>query len=189
MPSPVGHALAGLALGHAFAHGDAAARRRALVVAVVAANLPDVDIGAGLAVGDINRFHPSVSHSFGAALAVTLLAALVCRRAAGGALRAALLVGTCYLSHLGLDWLCGPPGRTRNLPLLWPLSDRQYISDWLPFGGFAHGPPGATFGGFLAEVFSPENVAVVGREVLLVGPFALAAWWLARRRAAAFTQP
>ena len=180
MPSPIGHSLAGLALGRVLAPDTGSGSRRFLLLAVIAANAPDLDILAGAAAGRINAFHPSESHSLAAVAVVAAIAAVTLGRRWGLPGRVAAVAACAYASHIGLDYICGPPGRVLNLPLLWPLSDAQFISSWLPFEGFMHGPRGAGIAAFLAGVFSPKNTVVVFREVVRLGPFVATAWMLRR---------
>ncbi len=128
MPSPLGHALAGLSL-YAYSARRAGERPspwRALP-AVAAAVLPDADLLLNLLVGP--GHHRAESHSVGMAALVGLAAAAVAwlaRRAQAGRLGA--LVGLAWLSHVALDWL----GRDTNPPIglmaLWPFSRDWYAA-------------------------------------------------------------
>src|SRR5262245_38452581 len=95
MPSPIGHALGGMAVAWA---ADLVDRRRSSpsVVAVCAglAMLPDADLVAPGA-------HRLATHSVTAAALVFIVAAVV----TGKVTRDAVLYGLAYASHLLLDWL------------------------------------------------------------------------------------
>ena len=82
-----------------------------------------------------------------------------------------------YASHLFLDWLGADDTPPRGLQILWPFSDRWFISDLDLFRGTAR-----------RDVFSAlsmrTNALALVQEIAILGPVALAAW-LERRRALA----
>ncbi len=145
MPSPLGHALGGLAAawaadlvpGH-HSRRMAPAPSRApfvsraggsLTLACVAlAVLPDLDLAF--------QAHRSLSHSVGAVVLVTIIAAAVTawvtRRHAPerrvGILRVAATCGLAYATHLLLDWLAVDMREPFGLQALWPFSQDWYIS-------------------------------------------------------------
>jgi len=91
--------------------------------------------------------------------------------------RVVLACTAAYASHLFLDWLGADDTPPRGLQLLWPFSDRWFISDLDLFRGTAR-----------RDVFSAlsmrTNALAVAQEIAILGPVALAAW-LVRRRALA----
>src|SRR3954466_8308797 len=111
MPSPLGHALAGLAAGWLIA--PPASRREAVgwgTLFAFAAMAPDLDLVAGV--------HRGPSHSLGAAVAAGALTWIVSAAGSrrpmegeqqGGAARQhsrrALAVAAAYATHTLLDWL------------------------------------------------------------------------------------
>jgi membrane-bound metal-dependent hydrolase YbcI (DUF457 family) len=135
---------------------------------------------AGLAIApDLDFFYPHShrmwSHSLSVTVAVATIAWLAARRAASTrVLRLTVLCGLAYGSHLLLDWL----GQDSNLPagirLLWPFSDHWFISSWSLFYG-------TRLRGFFTAPVIVENGITVLREVLLLGPLALAGWFMTRR--------
>lgn len=156
MPSPVGHALGGLALG------CLVARRpgwRTLALFAVVGMLPDVDFLLPIQ-------HRGPSHSLAAAgLAFGVALAVLARgRGATRHLRVAAAVGAAYLSHTVLDWLGEDTWSPMGIMALWPFSNAFYVSGldlfhavnrryWLP--GFWQG-----------------NAIAVLREVVILGPLA-----------------
>lgn len=119
MPSPLGHALGGLAAGWLVA-GREAPWRRAVPAALVFAGTavaPDFDLLIGA--------HRGPSHSVAAAVLAGLVAYAATRRS-----RMAAAVAAAYASHILLDWL----GRDTMPPIgvmaLWPFS-REYFESTL----------------------------------------------------------
>ena len=125
MPSPVGHSVFGALCARA-AGASSTPRWVWYGFGIFAANVADLDFLAGLLVGDINRYHRSVSHSI---LAVVVFGAgswIVARwwpriREVAGTV--VLLGVLAYSSHLVLDalsqaWRGHPSGQ----PLIWPIT-------------------------------------------------------------------
>ncbi|HEX7126188.1 MAG TPA: metal-dependent hydrolase [Thermodesulfobacteriota bacterium] len=186
MPSPLGHALAGLALAVALAPGARVAS--AAVLAVAASLSPDLDFVPGLLVGDPGRYHHhGASHSVGAAAAAALLggalAASPYGRATGlasvGAGRAALLCGLAVLAHVVLDALAVDTSRPYGVALLWPFDGAYLISPWTPFADIQREESDAS--AFFRTLASSHNLRAVVVEAALIGPLVLLAV-LARRR-------
>jgi|SRR5690349_18352728 len=117
MPSPIGHALGGIAAAWA-----AAPRRNfnAAILITAAALAPDLD----LLVGD----HRGISHSIGAAVAAGLVtgAAFAASRLRRDALRAALMVMLAWASHIVLDWLSNDTRPPIGVMALWPFTRDYY---------------------------------------------------------------
>ena len=122
MPTPLGHALGGVAGGLLIGSRSAAphgGRRRALWLVALFAGLgmlPDVDFLFGT--------HRQVTHSIGAVLLVAAVTALLVPRqprlwgATGGA----------YLTHVALDWLGADTVAPFGLMALWPFDTGFYLS-------------------------------------------------------------
>lgn len=174
VPSPVGHALAGLAVGVLMAGPrslvralDPPAARRPIDTAMLAVlpfallgALPDADLLFGT--------HSTYSHSLGAATIVLLVARVVT-----GRWRWAVAASLAYASHVLLDWMGNDTTPPIGIMALWPLTTDFYESAlhlFLPISrrywlaGFLH-----------------HNLTAVVREILIVGPFALLAWWRLER--------
>ncbi|MEW5984852.1 MAG: metal-dependent hydrolase [Acidobacteriota bacterium] len=181
MPSPVGHALAGLAVGWVAeclsgAPADPPPRsrtnrsRRAAagypLLAVAMALLPDFDL--------LLNSHRTLSHSLGgAALAgcAGWALALALRRPATAM---GLVCAAATGSHALLDWLGRDTSAPSGLMLLWPVS-REFYSSGL-----------ALFAEVSRRYWNPHefilgNFRSVARELLLLGPLATAAFVYRRR--------
>lgn len=161
MPTPIGHALAGLAVAGA-APGAKLSGRHAAILAFCAA-APDLDLLLRLLDG-VNH-HRGPSHSLGAA--VLVLAATWLMRRAGVDLPAAPLMGVAWASHVALDYLGLDTSPPFGEMALWPLSDAFYIS---PVPVFFDIPRS-----FSAAAIQ-HNLLAVAIEVVVLGPVA----WLCR---------
>ena len=175
MPTPVGHAIAGLATGwfsdalvrlRHTTPGRAAAR---LTIACVAAAVaPDLDI--------LFRIHRTYTHSVGAAMLAGAVAWLVARRqssALGSPAVAGLTVAVAYSTHVLLDWLAKDTAPPYGLMALWPFSSRFYLSGaniflevsrryWKP------------------DEFIVGNFKAVGLEIVVLAPILALAYWVRR---------
>jgi hypothetical protein len=157
MPSPIGHALGGIAAGSLVIRSPG---WRTLAVFGAAGMLADVDFLLPLQ-------HRGPSHSiaagvlaFGVALAVMSL-----RDGPAHRVRLAWAIGAAYLSHSLLDWLGEDTWSPRGIMALWPFSSAYYVSGldvfnavnrryWMP--GFWRG-----------------NAIAAAREIAIMGPIAL----------------
>jgi hypothetical protein len=166
MPSPVGHALGGIAAGwlvNGRGRQSAIGRAAMLAVAGIAA---DFDLLAG--------WHRGPSHSLVATVLAGAAAWILARRAEPAARwRLALAVAAAYGSHVLLDWLGSDTRPPIGIPALWPLSRANFESPLHLF-------PAVSRRYWLAE-FWTYNLRAVAREVLILGPIAAAVLILGRR--------
>jgi membrane-bound metal-dependent hydrolase YbcI (DUF457 family) len=168
MPSPVGHALGGLAAAFVV---DSVARRPILTMPLLAASAamavaPDLDILAGS--------HRTYSHSIGAVALVGLVGWLVVR-ARGSSAAAAAALTAAYASHLPLDRLSKDTSYPSGLTALWPLTMRYYKSGWDVFGEISRRY-------WQPEEFIVANMKAAVWELVLVGPWLFVAWAIWSRR-------
>ncbi len=168
MPSPLGHGLGALAAGiggaGAAAPGFALWRQVALLALIGMA--PDLDLLWGR--------HSRETHSVGAALLVAALAAWQRWPVASTRGRIFVAVFAAWLSHAVLDTLSMDTSVPIGVQVWWPFS-QAYVTtglDW--FGPISRR--------YWLDNFWTINLASVTREVLLLGPVAMAVWW-ARARA------
>lgn len=179
MPTPIGHALAGLSLAwflRAAAGPAPGADRppaglqtsiRAAAACIVFAAAPDLDILFGS--------HRTMSHSLGGTAIAGAAAALIAPRFGVPAWRAGLACGAAWGSHVLLDWLGKDSRAPHGIMALWPIS-HEYFSSGLDL--FAE----VSRRWWIPEQFIFGNLQSVARELAILGPVALAAWQLARRR-------
>jgi membrane-bound metal-dependent hydrolase YbcI (DUF457 family) len=165
MPSPIGHALGGVAVAWA---ADLIDRRRSSpsVVAVCAglAMLPDADL-------IVPGAHRLATHSVTAAALVFIVAAAV----TGKVTRDAVLYGLAYASHLLLDWLAADTYPPPGIQLFWPFSHQWFISGWDIFRQTARQQ-------FLTAPIIRQNAIAIVQEVAILGPVVAALLWLRRRQ-------
>jgi len=165
MPSPIGHALTGVAVGWSGGLSDSRRDRRLLLVCLFLAAAPDLDLllpGA----------HRSATHSVTAMLLVTIVTAAVTGQVTRW--RTALLCGLSYGSHLLLDWLSADNYPPRGIQLLWPFGDRWFISDLDLFRQTARQQ-------FLTAPIIRQNLVAVAQEVAILLPVLALIWWARRR--------
>lgn len=173
MPSPLGHALAGMAIAwsaEALRPRHAPTGRVSLAfVCALAAVAPDLDFIYPPA-------HRTATHSF-AAVGVAGLVAWWWVRGSARARRAVWACALAYGSHLLMDWAAGDTKTPAGLQLWWPVAHRWYTA---PVPIFRPTTLGRTF-------FEPDvlvsNVLAVVTELLIVVPLAAAAYvWRRARR-------
>jgi membrane-bound metal-dependent hydrolase YbcI (DUF457 family) len=184
MPSPIGHALAGVAVAWTadLVPGERAwrtapdagswYRRAGAELTLICAGLgaaPDLDLAF--------TTHRTATHSVGAVLCIAVLAAAVAAGAGRPIVRVTLMCAAAYGSHLLLDWLGADYYPPLGLQLLWPFNHEWYISgvDLFPETArlriFTRGP-------------MKTNVRAVVQECAILGPI-VAALWLVRVKALA----
>jgi hypothetical protein len=116
--------------------------------------------------------HSGFTHSIGMAAMVGLVAGVVGRPLWRDSLRLAAAVAAAYGSHVLLDWLAADATPPWGVTALWPFSSTYYLSRLDVFWGISREPwrPGAAW----------HDVVAISREVVLLAPLALGAWYLRR---------
>jgi inner membrane protein len=169
MPSPIGHALAGLTV-HVLSARDGSERRslpRALLMAGAAA-APDLDLLFRFVDG--RNHHQAETHSIGAAaLAATFVWAAA--RLAGWPRSAALglCAGCAWLTHLVLDYLGLDTHPPIGIMALWPFQPGYFKAPWIIF---------LDIGRTLEWATVRHDALAVAWEIVLLGPLLLASWRL-----------
>jgi membrane-bound metal-dependent hydrolase YbcI (DUF457 family) len=175
MPSPIGHALAGLAVGFVAEPSPRSGpvesprlRSAFLVTAAFLATAPDFDLM-------FPGFHRSVTHSIGATIFLMIITAAVTGKVTGRVKwRWVWMAGAAHVSHILLDWLGTDRFPPAGLEALWPFSPHFYVSGWNVF------PP--TERRLLMPGALAINVRAVASEIATMGPIAVLTWWLTRIR-------
>jgi inner membrane protein len=171
MPTPVGHALAGLAISSA--RGASLRHHWPFAAAGVAsALLPDIDFLFGFLAG--RNLHHYFTHSLGATAIYGAAVYLFCRFAGRqDALRMSGWLTLAYASHLGLDLLSKDTAPPFGIQLFWPFAPDFYLSAVLVFD--------EVWRGSLAKLFGLHNWLAVAREAVLLAPLVGLVRWLALR--------
>ena len=160
MPSPLGHALGGAAVGLVAGRLQPIAWRIPAVLGLIAC-LPDLDL--------FTSQHSGMTHSIGFAVLAGLVAL-----AGSGSCRFALAAAAAYGSHVLFDWLGLDTAPPLGVMALWPFSTDFYMSPWTPL------PPVSRrywLPGFWAHTM---KVALV--ELMLFGGAFVLTWWHTSRR-------
>ena len=180
MPLPVGHSLSGYLIYLGTERKAALRGWKIILLYLLCANLPDLDILPGYLLGRPNLYHHGISHSVGLAVLVGLAAAGVTywknRRGAG---RVFLIAFGLYFSHVLLDTLIADTTPPYGVQLLWPLSRKYIISPVLIFPTVFKAD---TSGAFFSSLIHPGNLRLVGIELLYFAPLVLLGQLLLRRR-------
>jgi membrane-bound metal-dependent hydrolase YbcI (DUF457 family) len=176
MPSPIGHALAGVAAAWAadLVPGNRAWRTASapapwynragngltLTCAALAA-APDLDFLAGA--------HRTVTHSVTAVVFVGVCAASLAAVASRPVARIALMCAAAYATHLLLDWLGADAYPPLGIQAFWPVSAEWYISGIDLFRQTARQ-------GLLTSASLLKNSRAIVRELAILGPIVIALW-------------
>lgn len=184
MPSPIGHALAGVAAAWM---ADLVPGRRSWRTApdgaswVARAGNGLTLICAGLAASpDLDLLfagHRTATHSIGALFVVGVVIAAIAAAAGRPFRRVGWMCAAAYGTHLLLDWLGTDSTNPRGLQLLWPVARDWYISDWNVFRQTERQH-------LLTGEVIRTNVLAIAQELAIFVPM-LAALWLIRVKALA----
>lgn len=181
MPSPLGHAVAGLAAGWLIAGAPAPQSLRNPTAPT--ANQPWIStwrgaiVFAGLAVSpDLDLLfhaHSMYTHSIGAALAV-MLAVAALTPAHARRWTAAFACGAAYFSHTVLDWMGNDTTPPIGIMALWPFTPDYYESNLHFFMAITRR--------YWLPGFWTHNLIAMLREIGTLVPLALVIYFLRRRR-------
>lgn len=182
MSSPVGHSLAGWAIGALWYKSIKPVSFKVTALCMFVANAPDLDFLPGALVGKPNLYHHGLSHSLGAAVIFASLGTLLLRLKKGKEAWSLFpLMIFLYGSHLLLDLISIDGRPPLGIPIFWPLTERYFMIPILP--AVKHSALDyATTGQVLTDIFSMHNLYVIGFEILLMIPLALVVMWWSRKR-------
>jgi inner membrane protein len=186
MPSPIGHALSGIAFRQARPGVFFAKPWHEVVFFLFLANLPDLDFLPGILAGFPNTYHHGIVHSLGFAVAAA---------AAGGWLfhhfwkrsfrQVTVIIFLMYVTHLLLDYFAGDTKPPYGMPLFWPFSNEYFLA---PRPLFLNIVRSSRSNDFFSSLFNRHNLEAALREIMILGGIALAAWllrrWWEKRKAA-----
>jgi membrane-bound metal-dependent hydrolase YbcI (DUF457 family) len=160
MPSPLGHALGGAAVGLLAGRPQPLTWRVPAVLGLIAC-LPDLDL--------LTSQHSGITHSVGFAA----LAGLVVLAGSGNQ-RFAVAAMTAYGSHVLFDWLGHDTAAPYGVMALWPFGTGFHIAPWTPL------PPVSRQ--YWLPGFWTHTMKVALVELMLFGGGFVLAWWHRSRR-------
>lgn len=166
MPTPIGHALAGMAAGAVPAAIGLARHRRTpaplIIMYACLGMAPDLDF--------LFAMHSSYTHSVGATLVAAFVSAASVR---SGRLSLGMTAGAAYGSHLLLDWLGTDNVVPFGIMALWPFSESYYLAgtDWFV----------PVCREYWRAACCWQLVQAVMRELAVLGPIAVVSILLAQR--------
>jgi inner membrane protein len=171
MPSPVGHALAGVAAAWLVGGRLAGGRGREIAVFSAVAAAPDLDLLFGT--------HSTYTHSVGAVLIVfaATIAIVGVRH-----WRVALGVAAAWSSHILLDWLGSDTSPPIGIMALWPFSRDYYQSSLFIFDAISRRY-------WLPHEFIVGNLRAVLKETVILIPMVWLVWRLGLRGLATRVTP
>jgi membrane-bound metal-dependent hydrolase YbcI (DUF457 family) len=180
LPLPVGHSLSGYLI-YLGAERKASLRGwKIILLYLVCANLPDLDLLPGYLLGRPNLYHHGISHSIGLALLTGSIAAGVAFwRGRQDVMRIGLIAFGLYFGHVLLDTLIVDTTPPYGVQLLWPLSRKYYISPILIFPTVYKAD---TSGAFLRSLIHPGNLRLIAIELLYFTPPIVVAQFVLRRK-------
>lgn len=173
MPSPIGHALAGVATGWlvrgtSLPSGSHPSAWREAVLFAALGMSPDLDLLVGL--------HSGPTHGLGVGVLAAAAAWLPgIAGSAGDRGRLAIACMLAYASHTLLDWLGTDTSAPIGIMALWPFSREYYESTLHVFMAVSrriHEP----------ELFWRQNLSALARELLILVPIVAIVVVTRRRR-------
>jgi membrane-bound metal-dependent hydrolase YbcI (DUF457 family) len=172
MASPVAHSLAGAVIYLALSYKRTFNAKEFWLV-ILAANVADLDLLAGVLMGNVDAFHRTLSHSFlGTFVAALIFSTYLWIKDETPVPRLHVMIILAVTSQLVVDWLSYDNSTPRGIPLLWPWSPEHYMSQAQLFLDIRRDH-------LLTLPVILHNLKAVTRELLILGPVALLAWWVA----------
>jgi membrane-bound metal-dependent hydrolase YbcI (DUF457 family) len=163
MPTPLGHALAGIAAGWAVAGPMRSDRRAALTQAAILAAL-----GAGADLDLLIGRHSGETHSLGAAAIVAAFAAWRRWPIASSRTMIGLAAFAAWATHPLLDSLAPDYSAPFGVMAFWPISSQYYLTGWTVFMAIWRAP------GTLRAV--THDVVAIIRELAILLPITYGIW-------------
>lgn len=160
MPSPLGHALGGAAVGLLAGRPSPLTWRVAGALGFIAC-LPDLDL--------FTAQHSGMTHSVG----LTAIAGIVAY-VGSRSLNFAIAAAAAYGSHVLFDLLGEDTAPPLGVMALWPFDTNFYMSPWTPL------PPVSRR--YWLPGFWTHTMMVAIFEVVVFGGAFIVAWWAGRRR-------
>ena len=184
MPSPIGHAMAGIAAAWT---ADLVPGQRAWRAAPESASwflragngvtLVCAGLGAAADLDLLFGGHRTVTHSLAAVVFVWVFSTALAANAGRPIVRVGLMCTAAYATHLLLDWMGVDRFPPLGIQLLWPWNHEWYISGADVFRQTARIH-------MLTAPMMLQNLKAIAQELAILGPI-LVALWLVRVKALA----
>lgn len=168
MCTPLGHSIVGYSV--AMNQSGIEIRKIGWMIlhVVLFANLPDIDLLVGYAVGNPNRYHHLWTHSLGFVILAGLLYGIsyaLLKKKNG--LKAGLIISGIVFSHIVLDFFSKDTRVPYGMPLFWPISEKFYLS---PVTLFLDINKASSSDAFLGSLFCLHNLWTLLFEVAVMTP-------------------
>ena len=134
----------------------------------VIASAPDLDLL-------FNR-HSAETHSIGAALIAGGVSTWLRLPVARTRARIFLAAFLAWFTHPVLDALGTDDSLPLGVMIWWPFSTTYFYANWEVFGAISRR--------MYRDDFVSQNVLAILRELVILAPFTIVAWWVTRRRRA-----
>lgn len=178
MCTTIGHSLVGYAIFLRSFSYERWKGWQVLLLVLIMANIPDIDLLFGYVAGNPNLYHHFWTHSLVFVLGIGgllgLLYRVITRRRC---FKVGFLMICIMLSHIIMDFFTKDTSSPYGIQLLWPVSQKFYIS---PVTIFRDVSKASSSNAFLESLFCWHNFWTVLLEVVLFGPMLI--WAVFRKR-------
>ena len=178
MATPIGHTLGAYAAIVALKPEivrDSNRNRIALGLAFILGNLADADFLVAHFTNVQFLHHHYFSHSIPFAVLLTVLCFLVLKPLRHPrSMRASLVLGAAYASHLLIDFFTDDGSPPFGIPLLWPFTHHHFLSPVLLFASIHRGS--------WNNLISLHNLKAMFLEIAVLAPLGLLAVSMALKR-------
>lgn len=179
MPTPIGHLFAGAVIRQSV-ETDLRLNLGFIAALLFFALLPDIDFLFGFLVGDVNRYHHLFTHSFLFVIAAGLVGGWAFSpRCAKTALRFSAFFALAGISHVLLDCVALDQRPPYGCPLLWPFSNRFFISPVVLFSDVSRSSDSKLF---FSSLFNMHNLRTVAIEAAVLMPLWAIVWFVMRKK-------
>jgi inner membrane protein len=172
LPSPIGHSLIGLIVFSRFKNKSLKWNVYLIFLVIFVSNLPDLDFLPGIVLGEPNRYHHGITHSFGFVVILSIFLYFLLK---GKRYTKTNVVTIWFFSlsslHVFLDFFAKDTTVPYGEPLFWPIW-RSY--SYFPYSIFLDIRRANDSFQFFPSLFSYHNFQAILIEIL----FAIILWLL-----------
>lgn len=178
MCTPLGHSIVGYSVAMIQSGVEIRQNGWMLLQVILFANLPDINLLFGYAVGNPNRYHHLWTHSLSFVLLAGLLYGVsytLLKKKNG--FKAGLIISGIVFSHIVLDFFSKDTRVPYGMPLFWPISEKFYLA---PVTLFLDINKASSNDAFLGSLFCLHNLRTILFEVAVMTP--LLVWIFIRHK-------